>query len=228
VGHDHHRHALVGELFHHVEHLAHEFWVECRRGFVKQHQLRLHGKSPGDGHALLLPTGKLRRVYVELVRQPDLAEQLVGVGLRLLLLGLLDADGGFHHVLDGGEMREEIEELEDHPDLGPLPGYVARVHLVEDVPLLLVNPSTRRRPQPAGVDLLQMVVQRSNVDLPPRGSEEDEGLAWLDHEVDPLEHLQLAERFPYLFGPDHGLPGSGGHVSEREVVGSVIRSFRAH
>ena len=51
-------------------------------------------------------------------------------------------------------------------------------------------------------------MQRSSVDLPPpEGPEQDKRLPWLDHEVDPLEHVQFAEGLPHLLGLHHRLPG---------------------
>jgi len=39
----------------------------------------VHGQSPGDRHALLLTARKLRRVVLELVGQPDLGQQALGL-----------------------------------------------------------------------------------------------------------------------------------------------------
>ncbi|MCY1383515.1 hypothetical protein D9M69_716500 [compost metagenome] len=51
-----HRHALFGEAAHDAQHLADEFGIERAGDLVEQERVRLHGKRPGDGHALLLPT----------------------------------------------------------------------------------------------------------------------------------------------------------------------------
>ena len=76
VGHDDHRHALLGELAHDAQHLADELGVEGRGRLVEEHQLGVHRQRPGDGDALLLAAGELRRVGVRLVAEPDLLEQL--------------------------------------------------------------------------------------------------------------------------------------------------------
>ena len=157
VGHDHHGHALVGQLLHDVQHLSHQLRVEGRGRLVEEHQLRLHGEGPGYRDPLLLAAGQLRRIDVELLRETDLAQQLLGVGFRLLLVGLLDPDGRLHHVLDGRQMREQVEPLEDHADLRTLAGHITGMHLVQDVALLPVAHELAVDPQPAGVDLLEVV-----------------------------------------------------------------------
>ena len=58
VGDDHHRHALLGELTHHLQHLADQLRVERRRDLVEQHHLGLHGERAGDGDPLLLAAGE--------------------------------------------------------------------------------------------------------------------------------------------------------------------------
>ena len=67
VGDDDHRHAVAGEAAHHVEHLADQLGVERRGRLVEEHQLRLHRQRAGDRDALLLAAGELRRVGVDLV-----------------------------------------------------------------------------------------------------------------------------------------------------------------
>ena len=54
VRHDDHRHALLREVLHHVEHLADHLRVERARGLVEEHHLRLHRQRPHDRHALLI------------------------------------------------------------------------------------------------------------------------------------------------------------------------------
>jgi hypothetical protein len=47
------------ELADHVEHLADQFGVECRRDLVEQHHLGTESERPGDRDALLLTAGQL-------------------------------------------------------------------------------------------------------------------------------------------------------------------------
>ena len=73
---DDHRHADLGEVAHHVEHLADELRVERRGRLVEQHQLRVHRQRARDRDALLLAAGERHRVGVVLVREADAVEQL--------------------------------------------------------------------------------------------------------------------------------------------------------
>jgi hypothetical protein len=61
VGHNDHRHALLGEGDHRVEDLVDHFGVERRGRFVEQHPPSASSQSPGDRHALLLAAGELGR-----------------------------------------------------------------------------------------------------------------------------------------------------------------------
>ena len=51
---DDHRHALLGQTHHDLEHLVDHFGVKGARGLVEEHGLGLHGKRASDGYALLL------------------------------------------------------------------------------------------------------------------------------------------------------------------------------
>jgi hypothetical protein len=75
VGDHDHRHSFLGQLAHHPQDFVAQFRVQRAGRFVEEHHLRLHGQGAGDGHALLLSAGKLRRISVRLVFQADLGEQ---------------------------------------------------------------------------------------------------------------------------------------------------------
>ena len=85
VGDDDHRHPLLRELSHHVEHLLDQLRVEGARHLVEQHQLRPHRQRPGDRHPLLLPAGEPRRVLVDLVGEADPLQKRVTARDRLAL-----------------------------------------------------------------------------------------------------------------------------------------------
>ena len=86
VGDHEHRHPLLRQLAHHVEHVLDQLRVEGAGDLVEEHQLRIHGQRPGDRDALLLTAGKPGRILVDLVGQPDPLEQLRGplAGLSVL------------------------------------------------------------------------------------------------------------------------------------------------
>ncbi len=57
--------------------------IEVARRLVGEQHLRVLDQGPRDGHALLLSTGKLRGLVLEPVAQPDLAENLFGLGVTV-------------------------------------------------------------------------------------------------------------------------------------------------
>ncbi len=85
VGDYQHGHALLGQLLHHVQHLAHHLRVQGGGGLVKEHELGLHGQGPDNGDALLLAAGELVGIAVGLILQTHPAQQLHGL---LVALGL--------------------------------------------------------------------------------------------------------------------------------------------
>ena len=66
-----HRHALLSEVFHDVQHLADDLGVERGGRFIEEHDLRLHAQRPRDGGALLLPAGEAAGVGVDEVGEAN-------------------------------------------------------------------------------------------------------------------------------------------------------------
>ncbi len=54
-----HGHAFAGQVRHHIEDLVDHLRVQGGGGFVKEHDLGLHGQGPGNGHPLLLAAREL-------------------------------------------------------------------------------------------------------------------------------------------------------------------------
>ncbi len=103
-------------------------------------------------------------------------------------------------------MREEVEPLEDHADLGALAAHFAVAQLVDLVPMLAVTDQFAVDVQLPGGDLLQMVDAAQERRLARAGGPNDaHDLARLDFEVDALEHLEVTERLVDAFGADHRL-----------------------
>ncbi len=109
VADDDHRHALVGELVHDVEHFLHHFRIERRGRFVEQHERRLHGERTVNGDTLLLAAGEEIRKRVGLVRQAHPFQQAARDLMRLGRTLAQDLPRPERDVLPGGEVREEIE-----------------------------------------------------------------------------------------------------------------------
>ncbi len=65
----------AGEIAYDFQHLADHFRIERRCRFIEQQDLRLHGKRPRNGDALLLAAGTLTGIVVLLVGKPTLARR---------------------------------------------------------------------------------------------------------------------------------------------------------
>ncbi|MEY9485832.1 hypothetical protein RKD26_001626 [Streptomyces calvus] len=141
-------------------------------------------RGPRDGDALLLATGELRGVLLRLRAHADPVEQGTGPLLGCLLVLLADLDLAQRHVLEHGLVREEVEGLEDHPDVGPQPGEL----------LALMGQGLAVDRDRTGVDRLQAVDGAAQGGLPgPGGSDDHDDFAAGDRQVDVLEYVQRAE-----------------------------------
>ena len=93
--------------------------IERRGDLVEQQHLRLHGDRAGDADPLLLPARELGRQAVQLVRRGRRAR----ANARPVRAPRPSASRRTlrrpeHDVLDRGQMREQVEQLEHHADLG--------------------------------------------------------------------------------------------------------------
>ena len=115
VRHQHQRHAArAPHLQQQVEDVPAVRAVEVAGRLVGEDQRRIVGQRPRDGDALLLAAGQLRRIVMPAIVQADFVEQ------RLRARGRVAAAGDLHRhldVLDRGQRRHEVEELEDEADL---------------------------------------------------------------------------------------------------------------
>jgi hypothetical protein len=101
-------------------------------------------------------------------------------------------------------VREQVEALEHHADVPPLPRDLAVLELVQLVALLAVADQMPVDVQPPGVDLLKMVDAPEKRGLAGAGgADEAEDLAGLHFEVDALEDLDRAEGLVDAFGLHH-------------------------
>jgi hypothetical protein len=187
-----------GELAHDVEHLADHLRVERRRRLVEEHDLGLHGQGAGDRHALLLPAGQLGRVLVRLLGNAHPLQELHRHLLRRSRASLRTFRFGPEgDVLERGQVREQVERLEHHPDLAADGGDVADVvrqldAVDDDLPaLVLLEPVDRAdEGRLAGA----------------RRAEDDDHLARrqtiCDGQVDAAQHVELAEPLVHVAADD--------------------------
>ena len=102
VGDHQHGDAGVGQLLHQLQHLADHLRVKGGGGFVEQDDIRVHGQSTGNGHALLLAAGKALGEHIGFIGQADTGQQLLGaLGSLLLALELEQLRGQAEVLLDG-------------------------------------------------------------------------------------------------------------------------------
>jgi hypothetical protein len=207
VGDAEHRHARLGELAHDVEDLADHLRVEGRRRLVEEHDLGLHREGAGDRDPLLLAARQLGRVLLRLLRDADALEELHRGLLGPVARPLPDLRRRQHDVLEDGEVGEEVERLEDHPDLaadrGDVADVVRELDAVDDdlAALVLLEPVDRAdEGRLAGA----------------RGTEDDDDLALLDVHADAAQDVELAEPLVDVAGDDDALArGRGGGIGGR-------------
>ena len=110
------------QVAHH--HVARRRVERCNR-FVGEDDLRLLGERPGDADALALPTREVGRPNVGLLDDLDALQRLHG---DLDVVGGIQAEQraprrdpvqpAHQHVVQHRRAVDEVERLEDHPDVG--------------------------------------------------------------------------------------------------------------
>ena len=91
------------------------FGIERPGGLVGEQDLRVIYHSPGDGHTLLLPSGKLGRFKVNPVPEPHTLQGFGGPGLSLFFAHPRVAEGK-GHILGSALTRHQVKALKDKPD----------------------------------------------------------------------------------------------------------------
>ena len=76
VGDDDLRNAGFSQFADNTDDLGGDFWIERRRRFIKQQNLRFHHQGAGNGDTLLLAAGKMQRVAIAIGFQAQTFEQL--------------------------------------------------------------------------------------------------------------------------------------------------------
>src|SRR5438309_9556957 len=109
-------------------------WIEVASRLVRQENPRVVHESARNRDPLLLPTGELVRILVLLPLEAYDAEDLLDLGLEVAQGALGDAQGKAH-VLKDREVGEQLEVLEDHPNLPAQVRKMAALETAEVLPL---------------------------------------------------------------------------------------------
>ncbi len=87
-------------------------FVEIAGGLVGENQLGMVDQSASDGDALLFAAGELRGQVLDAIGEPDACEGGASFGFVGSAMKIL----GEHHVFKRGEVRDQMELLEDESD----------------------------------------------------------------------------------------------------------------
>src|SRR5262249_61636213 len=105
----------------------------------------------------VLAGGTVARDGVAILGEHAALAQSLALCVRVRLADSPDANRRLDHVLERRLVREQVEALEDHSDLGPLAGD-APLGVLDELPVpLAVADQVAVDLDPAAVDLLQVV-----------------------------------------------------------------------
>src|SRR5208282_4916508 len=112
VRHHHDGASLLVELAQQAQNDLFVDRIEVAGGLISQHNLGIVDECAGDANALLLASGELRGQVTGAVFEAHAIERFE----RFLFVGHAVEVLREHHVLDGGEIRNHVELLEDEAD----------------------------------------------------------------------------------------------------------------
>ena len=109
----------LASVDHHVEHLVDHLRVERRGRLVEEHHLGVHRQRPGDGDPLLLAAGELRPGSLSAwSATPTRSSSSRARFSASALDSPRDLDRAERDVLEHRLVREQVERLEHHADVG--------------------------------------------------------------------------------------------------------------
>ena len=140
----------------------------------------MHGKRAGDGYALLLAARKLCGHLIGLLGNAHAAQQIHGALAGLVLGDAQHIDRSQHDVLQHGHMREQVELLKHHAQLGTHAGKI----------LAFLRQGLALDENFARVDGLQAVDGAAHGRLArARGADHHDDFAAVDREIDVVEDV---------------------------------------
>ena len=211
---DDHRAAVVLQLADDLQHFAGQFRVERGRRFVEAEDVRGKRKRTGDRDALALTAGKLERIAVHLVRQTDLVQQFLRVGLdfvrdpffvryrRLFALFRFELVQFEHFrcqrdVPQNVVLREQVERLEHQSEMQPVLTDFRVRHLFSAACLI---DHLSADGNGAFVRLFEEVQTAEQGGLAAAGgADDDQNVALIQRKVDPAQNFVAAEALTDVF-----------------------------
>jgi hypothetical protein len=139
------------------------------------------------------PPESWRWIGVELVGEADAGEQ-IAASANACSRGSRAPNRRLDDVLERGQMREQVEALEDHADIDAALQDLALLELVERVAILAVADQLAVDGDEAFVDAFEMIDRAQQGRLARAGLADDRGdAARPQRQADIVEHLERAE-----------------------------------
>src|SRR5215207_5576928 len=197
--------------------------VEVAGGLVGEDEAGARDEGARDGHALLLAAGEFAGRVSQPRAEPDLLHHLARAGERLAPAHARHEQGQ-RGVLLRREVREQVVELEDEPDLPPAPAHELRSGGARHVEPADPHGPFVRRFEPAD-DVQQRRLPR------PRSAHDRRRLARRQTERDAAQNFQhparrLAESFAQAVD-DESVPRSPAHSYLRTSAGRTRAACQA-
>ncbi|CDN41594.1 hypothetical protein BN871_AI_01050 [Paenibacillus sp. P22] len=216
--HDDHRDAFPGDAPDDRQHLPDELGIERRGRLVEQDDLRLQRQRPGDADPLLLASGQLARVGVQLLAEPDLLQQPDAALAGFRLRKLAGDQQPFHYVLQRGLMPEQVVLLEYHRCL---PAQLVNI-LAADRSEVGREAGDMDAALARFLEIVQAAEQR-RLARAARPQYRDH-LALFHLQVDALQHLMPAERQLDSLQLDHATPPRLYRLIRRSTSADILSS----
>ena len=194
MGYADHGHALFRQQAKCIENLAHQLRIERRGYLIQQHVVGLHGQGTGNGQTLLLTTGHLGRVHIQLVTQANVLQFLFGNLDRFFFAHFLDDSGGQRRILQYRHVGKGIPLLKHHAQ------FLAQLVLVGGLGMHIhiINQNLAAVDGLDGVD----AVQQSR--LAATGAPDNtHHFAFLHVQAHAFEHFKITEGFMDILYTDH-------------------------
>ena len=169
--------------------------IQRTAGLVGKDNIGLIDKGTGNGHTLLLASGKLVGLMVGTVGKFHELEQLQGTLTGLALTGT-GYHGGYHDILECRELGQQLMELEDEADV--LVTELAKLGAAEAEDILPPDENL------SAIGLIQRAHNLQQRGLTgSAGAHDGHHLATLYLQVDATQYLQSSETLGYILKTYH-------------------------